>query len=219
MSVPAGFAGSLIPKEGGTVKQQVGVFNAPPVYAVGLADALQGSPYAVATVTDVAAWIEHNPETIILIMVHEPGDLDLVVDLRSGAPETAVITVLDSVTVDAVAASLRAGATGSVGLYSSAEEVVLAIDAARSANVVMPAGIARSMMKTVLSGVDLRMLSEADIGCLHSLARGEKVADLASRSGYSEREMYRRLRRLYARMGVSGRTEALLLAARWGVID
>ncbi len=201
------------------MKKQVGILNAPPVYVTGLADALRSSDYDIESVTDVESWLNGNSGQILLLMVSKPEDLDLVVDLREGSPDAAVVTLLDPVTADRVAASLRAGATGSVGLFSSSAEVVLAIEAANDKKVVIPTGMARSMMKSSLSNIDLRMLSEIDAEYLRALAHGEKVASLASRFNYSEREMYRRLRRLYNRMSVSGRTEALLLAARWGVIE
>lgn len=210
--------GSQLAKEA-TVDKQIGVCNAPPVYVSGLAEALSDLPYSISTVTDPEAWASADPERILMLMVSRPEDYDLVVDLRAGSPRSVVITLLDPADAEAVAASLRAGATGAVGLFSSSEEVALAIEAASESKVVIPTELARSMMKTSLSKVDTRTLSAFDIECLGALAGGEKVANLAERFNYSEREMYRRLKRLYNRMSVSGRTEALLLAARWGLID
>jgi DNA-binding CsgD family transcriptional regulator len=45
------------------------------------------------------------------------------------------------------------------------------------------------------------------------------VGELAESVGYSERAMYRQLRRLYERLGATNRTEALLQALRRGLID
>ena len=47
---------------------------------------------------------------------------------------------------------------------------------------------------------------------LRSLSQGMTVDELADRAGYSERAMYRQLRRLYERLGAANRTEALLQA-------
>ena len=199
--------------------KQVGVFNAPPVYVSGLADALQNSSFVVTVVTDAGAWFKDHDEKVLLMMINEPGDLDLVVDLREHAPHSPLITLLDPVTADGVAASLRAGATGSVGLFFSSDEVVLAIEAASEEKIVLSARLARSMMKNSMTEVDPRILSQTDVECLQALAAGERVTDLARRFSYSEREMYRRLRRLYSRMSVRGRAGALVLAARWGIID
>jgi DNA-binding CsgD family transcriptional regulator len=50
------------------------------------------------------------------------------------------------------------------------------------------------------------------------LASGITTVKLATSIGYSEREMYRKLNALYKKMGVSNRAEALVLAARSGLI-
>jgi DNA-binding CsgD family transcriptional regulator len=54
---------------------------------------------------------------------------------------------------------------------------------------------------------------------LRHLADSGTVASLARTVGYSEREMYRLLGGVYARLGASNRTEALLLAERWGLLE
>ena len=51
-----------------------------------------------------------------------------------------------------------------------------------------------------------------ELDWLRELAGGATVAQLAGRSGYSERAMFRLLRDLYRRLEVSSRTEALMLA-------
>ena len=62
------------------------------------------------------------------------------------------------------------------------------------------------------------MLSARDVAWLRALADGVTVASLARASGYSQREMYRLLSALYARLGVDSRTEALLRADRAGLL-
>lgn len=53
---------------------------------------------------------------------------------------------------------------------------------------------------------------------LRSLADSATVGRLARLSGYSEREMYRLLNRVYSRIGAQTRTEALLIAQRRGCL-
>ena len=45
------------------------------------------------------------------------------------------------------------------------------------------------------------------------------ATSLARTAGYSQREMYRVLAALYSRLGASTRTEALLRADRWGLLN
>lgn len=201
------------------MKRPVGVFNAPPVYTLGLVDAFRATAYWVDVVSDPMSWTASHGREILMLVVNAPNDLDVVVDVCRRVPDAAVITVLDRITREGLAASLQAGATGSVALYAPPEEVVLALNAATTEKILVPTPLARSMVGTDAGRSDRTLLSEIEVTCLEALARGEKVSILAGRLGYSEREIYRRLRRLYTRMGVKGKTQALLLACRWGVIE
>ena len=58
-------------------------------------------------------------------------------------------------------------------------------------------------------------MSDAVVARL-GLASGRIVSQLAERSGYSERAMFRLLRKVYVRMQVRNRTEALLRARQQG---
>lgn len=51
------------------------------------------------------------------------------------------------------------------------------------------------------------------------MAKGVTIQELAKKVGYSERALYRLLHGLYGRMRVSNRTEAILQASRWGLLD
>jgi DNA-binding NarL/FixJ family response regulator len=62
------------------------------------------------------------------------------------------------------------------------------------------------------------VLADHEISWLRELAGGLTVAQLAERSGYSERAMFRLLRRVYVRMQVRNRTEALLRAREQGLL-
>ena len=61
-------------------------------------------------------------------------------------------------------------------------------------------------------------LSARDVAWLRALADGVTVSSLARASGYSQREMYRLLAALYARLGADSRTDALLRADRAGLL-
>ncbi len=201
------------------MRKVVGVFNAPPVYALGLASALLDADYQLEAIAEPRAWLLHHRGATVLVGVHQLCDLDVVVELKASEPDLVVVTLVDEMTVAAVEASLGAGATGSVALDAPAEEVLLALSAAMANNTVLPAGIARSMAERGTRATDSGDIEDNDLESLRSLAAGETVAELGKRLGYSEREMYRRLRRLYARIGARDRTDALMRAARRGWLD
>jgi DNA-binding CsgD family transcriptional regulator len=51
------------------------------------------------------------------------------------------------------------------------------------------------------------------------MAKGATIQQVAATVGYSERALYRLLHGLYGRMRVSNRTEAILQASRWGLLE
>lgn len=197
----------------------VGVFNAPPVYALGLAGVLSRTGFSLEEIAEPQLWLRNHRGAAVLVAVHEVSDLDVVVELMAEAPGSVVVTLVDEVSLDVVQASLSAGATGSVALNAGAEEVVLILNAAMSDNIVIPAPVARSMARENDRKTQPMGIGEDEISWLQAMASGETVAELSLRLGYSEREMYRRLRRLYSRIGATGRTDALLRATRWGLLD
>ncbi len=60
-------------------------------------------------------------------------------------------------------------------------------------------------------------VTDEEVGWLADLAAGETVARIADATGYSERAMFRRLREVYERLGVTSRAEAILVAERRGL--
>jgi DNA-binding NarL/FixJ family response regulator len=97
--------------------------------------------------------------------------------------------------------------------------VVLALDAGLRGMTILPAGLARSLASTEGDRTRARTLTSSQQSWLRELASGTTVHDLASEVGFSEREMYRRLRVIYRAMGVRTRTEALILASASGLLE
>ena len=106
----------------------VGVFNAPPVYALGLAGVLSRTGYSLEEVAEPHLWLRNHRGAAVLVAVHKVSDLDVVVELVAESPGSVVVTLVDEVSVDVLQASLSAGATGSVALNAGAEEVVLILE-------------------------------------------------------------------------------------------
>jgi DNA-binding NarL/FixJ family response regulator len=197
----------------------VGVYNAPPVYALGLADVLARIGFTYEEIVDPIVWMRRHHGAAVLVAVHDFSDLEVVVELTTESPESVVVTLVDQLDLDTVQASISAGATGSVALSAGAEEVVLVLNGALSDNIVIPAPLARSLASARPGPHSPMEVGPEELIWLRALAEGDTVAELSARLGYSERELYRRLRRLYSRMGASGRTDALLRAVRWGLLE
>jgi DNA-binding NarL/FixJ family response regulator len=121
------------------------------------------------------------------------------------------------VTADVYAEALQHGATGVVAMDADFAQVVAVVEAAASGLTLLPRPVAKALCRSQAGPVPEVLPRER--GWLRHLADSGTVGSLAGQSGYSEREMYRLLGALYSRLGASNRTEALILAERWGLLQ
>lgn len=197
--------------------KEVGVFNAPPVYVMGLSGLSSAGGYTFESVQVPLDWVHRHRDSVLLVGIRSDGDLEMVGELKRGEPASVLVTLVDEFNIDSVRDSLAAGASGAVSRDAPAAEIILALNAALVDSTVMPADLARSLAERN-DGDEPLHLEEREVSWLQSLAQSTTVSSLGDSAGYSEREMYRRLKRIYYKMGVRTRTEALLKASRLGWI-
>lgn len=190
-----------------------------PVYRHGLSSGLTAAGMLCSSVVDPAAAAGHlRPGIPVVLVVAQDQVAGLLPVQRSlPAPAVNVVHVLTELSVDDCSAALRAGATGLVAVDAELDHVVEVVRAAAVGRSLLPAEVARALCRPQ-SG-PRPQLSPREREWLRRLAESTTVSSLARGSGYSEREMYRLLAGVYTRLGASGRTEALLLAERWGLLD
>jgi DNA-binding NarL/FixJ family response regulator len=129
----------------------------------------------------------------------------------------SAVHVVERVTAEAYADALQVGATGVVAMDAEFEQVLAVVRAAAGGLTLLPRRVAKALCRTQAGPVPELLPRER--AWLRHLADSGTVGSLAGQSGYSEREMYRLLGSLYSRLGASNRTEALLLAERWGLLQ
>ena len=195
----------------------IGVLNTPPVWSLGLARALDAGDYSLEELSGFAEALGTRRFSALIVGVGDDDDLDVVVRLTEEDSESVVITLLTELSVETAGASLRVGATSFVTLDATADDVVLALEAALSDRTVIPAALARAMARSGPPPVR-SPIPDDELDALRTLASGVTVKELGASLGFSEREMYRRLRRIYLSLGVSDRTGALLKLARLGLL-
>lgn len=183
------------------------------VYAQGLASVLVEAGHLVDP-GGLAALDRLTPRAVLL-SIRRPEDWDQL-QLLVARSITVIALVPDSDEGAAVRA-LRVGATGVIGRGAPVREILATVEAALSGQVRLTLDLARRIMVSPTETPTIT-LTDQEIAWLRSLSAGVRIADLAHISGHSERAMYRLLRLLYDRMGVSDRTGALLTATRWGLL-
>lgn len=162
-------------------------------------------------------WIHQEQLQVILMTLQSVEDWALLAEIHRARPSVVVIAVLEDAGVSAHVRALAAGAVSAVPRDTPPEEMRQVFEAAVSGTSLLPTDVVRALLssgESVPDGSEIPSLRE--IEWLQQLASGITVAQLADRTGYSERAMYRLLRGLYTKLDVKTRTEALMLARERG---
>jgi len=203
---------------------RVAVYDPLPVYRQGVLAALGRTPVDGETPDgetpdDLLAWARREDRRIVVFSICAPADWDVLADLCRTGPDVAVLAVLDDVTVTSYVRAISAGAAGAVPRNAAPAVLRAAFEAVVGGSTLLPLEVVRALRSPpgesdVSTSVDEPLANEKE--WLRQLARGSSVARLAGQAGYSERMMFRLLRELYVRLGVNGRTAALMLARERG---
>lgn len=189
----------------------------PPVYAHGLQTVLRSSVASCTVVADLGQLpVQLAGPHPVVVVVPETG-VPAVLPAAPAVPRHAVVVLVERATPEGCAAALRAGVTGVITVADDPDRVVAVLRSAARGDTVLPRAVVQALCRpATLPPPSLTVVEQA---WLRRLASGGTVAGLARACGYSEREMYRRLSSVYLRLGAHTRTEALLLAERFGLLD
>lgn len=200
------------PLEPGSVT--VAITGTQPVYRHGLAAVLEGAGFVVAEPDDVLAWSASRRDPAVIAMAEGAEDLERVAALREASDGLVLVILLCQDDPQAYQSALSAGADAAVHRDAALEEILSVFQAALSDQTLLPTAIARELADDGVTGDAPLEVSDEERELLRALASGDTVAQIGDALGFSDRETYRRLRRLYAGLGVTNRSEALVLAAR-----
>lgn len=156
----------------------------------------------------------------VIITSEAPGtdvDADRIARLV-GVDGLLVVALLTTEDPDAHRSALEAGARATVFRDSPFEVVEAALRAARADFSGVPTSVVKAAPAAVLPS-EPPTVSEQELAWLNALAAGQAVRRLANAEHRSERDMYRVLRKLYLRLGAQGRVQAIVRAAKWGLLD
>jgi DNA-binding NarL/FixJ family response regulator len=170
---------------------------------------------------DLQQWvIDGQGRAGALVTVARPEDCEILTKLRALRPDCVLVALLQDSGPTGYLEALRAGAWAAVPLEAKPGRIVKVLRAALEGDSLLPVCVTRALT-TVGSSCSRKAptLTGQDMKRLQLLADGVTVVDLARDAGYSEREMFRLLNSLYRRMGVENRSEALVKAAQWGLLQ
>jgi DNA-binding NarL/FixJ family response regulator len=198
-------------------RPQVALLDLTPVVERGLSAALDDAGFDVRRADQVDGWTREGGMRLVVTSDDE-ASLVTVEGLQRRVPQVRSVALLRAVDTRRYARAL-ARCTAAVPMEAELDELVATIWAASRGRTLLPAPVARELAARAETSESVPELSEQQVRWLRALASSATVTSLAKSAGYSEREMYRLLSALYARLGVTTRTEALLRADRWGLLQ
>jgi DNA-binding NarL/FixJ family response regulator len=221
----------VTPARTGSGAATVGISDPLPVFRSGLREALARGSFVVKEPVDVVAWAaardpgpgdgRMRPEDgagrrAVLLSLTARRDWTVLDDLHDRCPDVVVVTLLAEPRTEAYRDAIARGALTAAPRASTSTHLLAVVRAAVAGRSLLPAAVLVSLAAPAL---DASVgLNDEERRWLVELANGTRIDDLACRTGYSRRTMYRRLGGVYRRLGADGRERALLAATRAGII-
>ncbi len=202
------------------MESRVAVLDPLPLYRRGVATSLRDLGLSADLPDDVWAWTARGDAPVVLLSLCAPADWQLLADLHAQRPQVSLVALIDEPDTSSYLRALGSGALCALPRASTAEALSQALGALMNGHVLLPTSVVRALVETrrLASGPEAAVPSQDELTWLRALATGSTIARLAEQAGYSEREMFRRLRVLYTKLSAPNRMEALTRARTLGWI-
>lgn len=194
------------------------VIDSHSIFARGLTTVLEDAGINVDNPEDIDDWAEGRDTRVAVVAMSAPTGREIIGNLRSVYPNIAVVALLETGSPEAYAEAMKVGACSAVERVAAATHLIAAVNASIRRFSLLPVGIAHHFVDSFKPDPRMRV-SPQDAEMLRALARGDTVAEIAARRGYSDRQMFRRLDGFYRRIGVDDRVHAVVLATRLGLAE
>jgi DNA-binding NarL/FixJ family response regulator len=164
------------------------------------------------------------PDVVLMDLAMEPVDgVTATRELRATTPDVEVVALTSMIDQSRVHAALEAGASGYLVKDAAPEELALAIRAAHCGEVHLDAAVARRLIESLRApdppaSDPFAELSEREREILRLIAAGCANKEIAGRLVISERTARTHVSHILAKLGLSSRTQAALLAVREGLV-
>jgi DNA-binding NarL/FixJ family response regulator len=169
-----------------------------------------------ATIEDAAATIDSDPPDVIVIDPWHAGvDVAQVVDRLKRELKAPIVVFTSDGGARLLSEALKAGVKGYVRKDSPSEDLVRAIEAARSGEFYVDP----SLSSTIVLDEGDRTLSARQREILQMLADGMQTDAVAEKLGLSTETVRTHTKRILAKLEASTRTQAVAIGIRHGLIE
>lgn len=189
-----------------------------PAYRAGLGVALQDAGFVVEEPEVLSEWTRPAGSCAALVSSSEAQGHDALEAVRRVNPGLLLVHLAPTPSPADHRHSLVDCGCPSVPRDAPVERIVKTLNAAFQGDALIPLDVAREIAAATSGHESASSIPPREVAWLAALAANTPIRRIAEEAGYSEREMYRHLRRLYRRLGTDNRTEALVTAARLGLV-
>ena len=162
-----------------------------------------------------------RPDVILMDLVMPNLDgVAAMRELRARVPESRVIVLTSFLDDERLLPAVQAGAAGYLLKNSEPAELVRAIRAAHGGETIIDPTVASRLVQTIADGrrsAADQALTRREREVLELIARGRSNKRIAFELGISEKTVKTHVGHVLAKLGVSDRTQAALLAVREGL--
>jgi DNA-binding NarL/FixJ family response regulator len=171
----------------------------------------------------LALTLEQRPDVTILdIQMPEMTGIEAARQIKAQAPEVGILVLTAYDDDPYIFAMLQAGASGYVLKNASSDELVRAVRAVAEGESALDPAVTAKVMAQLASGrppgaqVVVEGLTERELDVLRLAAKGHTNRAIGRELRISDRTVQGHLANIFGKLGVSTRTEAVLLAMKQG---
>jgi DNA-binding NarL/FixJ family response regulator len=164
------------------------------------------------------------PDVILMDLVMPRLDgVGAMRELRAHAPSSRVIVLTSFLDDDRLLPAIQAGAAGYLLKNAEPAEIARAVRAANAGETIIDPTVASRLVQAIADGAaplpdDAQRLTRREREVLELIAGGRSNKRIALELGISEKTVKTHVGHLLAKLGVSDRTQAALLAVQQGLV-
>jgi DNA-binding NarL/FixJ family response regulator len=165
--------------------------------------------------------VDENPDVVVIDLMGNAERLELTRAIAERNPAVGIVVITDPLGPDVPDDALRAGAKGLVARTTPGGQLLQAVRMVANGNVVIDAATWEIFREagTDPSPEAVVHLTGRELDVLRLLARGYTNRQIGDDLGVADETVKTHLMRIFRRLGVGNRTDAVVKALRAGIVD
>jgi DNA-binding NarL/FixJ family response regulator len=163
--------------------------------------------------------LERRPDVVLLdLRLPKLSGIEVMKSVRPQAPEVRFLVLTTYDTDEYIGPALAAGAQGYLLKDALPDELARGVQAVVQGRAALEPGVAARLLERIAEGERGDELSVRELEVLRLLVEGAGNKAIASRLGLSENTIKTHISRIFAKLGVQSRTEAVTVALQRGLV-